>query len=100
MQLQIWQPFVNINQKIFTDVTASANAMYKHTDVIYNDYANQRLLPQKYSQLGPFISTGDINKDGKTDFFIGGGFNSNGEIFTQQNDGSLQEKILVTIIKI
>jgi len=86
---EIWQPSnTNINQKIFNDVTASANAIYKHNDFIFNDYAEQRLLAQKYSQLGPFISTGDINKDGKTDFFIGGGFNSNGKIFIQQANGN------------
>jgi len=83
-----WQPSLSIDQKIFNDVTASVNALYKHNDYIFNDYAEQRLLPQKYSQLGPFISTGDINKDGKTDFYIGGGFNSNGKIFTQASNGS------------
>ena len=48
---------------------------YRHTDYEFNDFAVQRLLPQKYSQLGPFITTGDIDKDGKIDFFIGGGCN-------------------------
>jgi hypothetical protein len=57
------------------------------------------LLPQKYSQLGPFISTGDINRDGKTDFYIGGGFNSNGKIFTQQNNGSFAGKDFIPISK-
>ena len=96
---EIWQPTSNNNQKIFTDVTASVNAIYKHTDVVYNDYADQRLLPQKYSQLGPFISIGDINKDGKTDFYIGGGFNSNGKIFTQQSNGSFAGKDFIPASK-
>jgi hypothetical protein len=50
------------------------------------------LLPQKYSQLGPFISTGDINKDGNIDFYIGAGFNSNGRVFTQTNNGLFEGK--------
>src|SRR6478609_3191881 len=78
-----WQPASLNQQTIFTDVTASVNTLYKHNDYIFNDYAEQRLLPQKYSQLGPFISTGDINKDGLQDFYIGGAFNSNGKVFTQ-----------------
>ena len=95
-----WQPLTpGIDQKIFSDVTDSTNTIYKHTDVIYNDYADQRLLPQKYSQLGPFISTGDINKDGKTDFFIGGGFNSQGKIFMQQNNGGFAGKDFVPASK-
>ncbi len=87
-----WQPSSITNQKIFTDVTASENALYKHNDYIFNDYAEQRLLPQKYSQLGPFISTGDINKDVLTDFYIGGAFNSNGKVFTQTNNGRFTGK--------
>lgn len=84
---ETWQPQTrNINQRNFTDVTALVGALYKHTDVDYNDYGDQRLLPQKYSQQGPFIATGDINKDGKTDFYIGGGFNSNGKVFLQQGN--------------
>jgi len=79
-----WRPSSrDSSQCFFTDVTTSANAIYKHTDVVFNDYADQRLLPQKYSQLGPFISTGDIDNDGKTDFFIGAGFNSQAKVFMQ-----------------
>ena len=65
----------------------------------FNDFAVQRLLPQKYSQLGPFITTGDINNDGATDFFIGGGFNFSGKIFTQQKDQSFISKNLTDSIK-
>jgi len=97
---EIWQPSSrNINLNIFDDVTISRNAIYKHTDVIYDDYADQRLLPQKYSQLGPFISTGDINNDGKTDFYIGGGFNSQGRILMQQIDGSFTGKDFIPTSK-
>jgi len=96
----VWEPSnPNIGQWIFNEVTATTNAIYKHTDVDYNDYAEQRLLPQKYSQLGPFISTGDINKDGKVDFYIGGGFNSQGKIFIQQNNGSFTGKNFVPTSK-
>ena len=67
---------------------------------MFNDYADQRLLPQKYSQLGPFISTGDINNDGKTDFYIGGGFNSQGKIFMQENNGNFSGKDFIPYFKI
>src|SRR5699024_6795852 len=49
-------------QTIFSDITASAGVSYKHHENSINDFAVQRLLPQKHSQLGPFIATGDINK--------------------------------------
>jgi hypothetical protein len=97
---QQWQPSIHDNiQKTFTDVTASVNAVFKHTDVDFNDYSEQRLLPQKFSQLGPFISTGDINKDGLQDFYIGGAFNFSGKVFTQSGDGKFTSKDLMDTIK-
>ncbi|MEO5943205.1 MAG: FG-GAP-like repeat-containing protein [Ferruginibacter sp.] len=88
-----WQYSNSTNDKrIFSDATNSLNVIYKHTDVPYDDYSAQRLLPQKFSQLGPFISTGDINNDGKTDFYIGGGFNSQGRVFIQQKNGQFTGK--------
>ena len=84
-----WRPLVqNIHQQIFHDITDSVNALYRHIEVPFNDYEEQPLLPQKYSQSGPLISTGDMNNDGKTDFYIGAGFNSLPKIFTQGNNGN------------
>ena len=84
---------------LFTDITSSAGLEYRHHDNPFNDYATQRLLPQKYSQLGPFIATGDVNNDGATDFFIGGGFNFSGKIFTQQPDYVFSSNNLIDSIK-
>jgi hypothetical protein len=90
---------MNTTLQLFTDVTNELKTVYKHTDAPYNDFAIQRLLPQKYSQLGPFITTGDINNDGLTDFFIGGGFNSWGKIFIQQKNGTFTSKPLADTTK-
>jgi len=84
---------------LFSDITSSSNILYKHNENSFNDYTLQRLLPQKYSQLGPFITTGDINKDGATDFFIGGGFNFSGKIFEQQTGQKFTSKNLVDSFK-
>ena len=75
------------DEYLFTEASAATNILYRHKENIYNDFATQVLLPQKYSQLGPYIATGDINNDGLTDFFIGGAFNFSGKLFIQQKDG-------------
>jgi enediyne biosynthesis protein E4 len=84
---------------VFSDITSSAGIIYRHRDNAFNDFAIQRLLPQKYSQLGPYITTGDINNDGRKDFFVGGGFNFSGKIFTQQNDQAFTAENLIDTIK-
>ncbi|HEX6847358.1 MAG TPA: VCBS repeat-containing protein, partial [Chitinophagaceae bacterium] len=93
-------PEVTVKQaSFFSDISSSSNILYQHQETSYNDFAVQRLLPQKYSQLGPFITTGDINIDGHTDFFIGGGSNHSGEIFMQKRGGSFVSKKLSDSIK-
>jgi hypothetical protein len=101
-----WQNANNINhadpvksKTIFSDITSSSGILYRHRDNSFNDFAIQRLFLQKYSQLGPFIATGDINQDGTTDFFIGNGFNFSGKIFAQQKDQSFISKNLIDSIK-
>jgi len=84
---------------LFSDITGSSGLLYKHQDNPFNDYTLQRLLPQKYSQLGPFITTGDINNDGTIDFFIGGAFNFSGKIFTQGSGQTFTSKNLTDSIK-
>lgn len=89
----------NAANYIFTDASEESTIQYKHTDVEFYDYGTQILLPQKFSQLGPFISTGDINKDGKTDFYIGGAFNFSGMLFKQQQDAKFQSSKFTDTIK-
>ncbi|WP_276500227.1 VCBS repeat-containing protein [Terrimonas pollutisoli] len=84
---------------LFSDITSLAGLSYRHQDNPFNDYTIQRLLPQRYSQLGPFITSGDINNDGTADFFIGGGFNFSGKMFTQNPGKVFTSRDLTDSIK-
>ena len=68
--------------------------------IFFFDYRYQSLLPQKFSQLGPFIADGDVNGDGLSDFFVGGAFYQSGEIYTQQKNGVFNSTELVKDKKI
>lgn len=79
---------------LFSNASDNTGLHYRHHENVYNDFAYQVLLPQKYSQLGPFITTADVNKDGLSDFYIGGAFNYPGHLFIQQHDGSFKQQDL------
>ncbi len=75
----------------FKNADGNAGIGFKHNEKFFYDFKNQRLLPQKYSQLGPFISTGDFNKDGLTDIYVGGASGQSGVVGLQLPDGTFKE---------
>jgi hypothetical protein len=81
------------------EVSTALKALYRHVDNAINDFNSQRLLPQKYSQQGPCIATGDMNGDGRMDFFVGGAFNFSGKVFLQEADGAFTGQNLSDTIK-
>jgi enediyne biosynthesis protein E4 len=86
--------------EFFTDITNKNGIDFKHRDSIFYDYRYQSLLPQKFSQLGPFLAEGDVNGDGLTDFFVGGAFYQSGRIYTQHSNGLFTSTELVKGLKI
>ncbi|WOD43893.1 VCBS repeat-containing protein [Hwangdonia lutea] len=72
---------------IFEDVTEALNMSHYHKENIFDDYEREVLLPHKMSVLGPSLAVGDINNDGREDFFVGGSVGENGSFFTQNESG-------------
>ena len=72
---------------LFNDVTDANGIDFSHRETFFYDYGYQQLLPQRYSQLGPFITQGDVNSDGLMDFFAGGAASQPGKVFIQQAGG-------------
>ncbi len=68
--------FSNITDKVFKEPLF-------HVENEYNDYKDQILLPYKLSVNGPAIAVGDINKDGKDDFYFGGNHKTSGKLYIQ-----------------
>ncbi len=95
-----YQESVPTYKHIVQNISGKKGLDFLHKETPFYDYGYQQLLPQKYSQLGPFITEGDINGDGLTDFFIGGGRNQWGKFYIQQNDGSFISRDLSTGTKL
>ncbi len=79
----------------FNDITDQSGIDFKHTESQNFDFGYHQPLPQKYSQLGPCIATGDVNGDGLEDFFAGGAANQSGKIYIQKADGNFTSANLV-----
>ena len=88
-----------LSQKIilldmFTNITGKNGLNYHHTENEFVDFKIQPLLPHMHSKNGPGIATGDINGDGKEDFYIGAASGNDGSFFIQNSDGNFSEKKL------
>jgi hypothetical protein len=77
-----------IKDHIFKEITDDIQFEFTHKENNFDDYKLQVLLPYKLSQLGPFITVGDVNKDDLDDFFIGNASGSPGKLFIQSRDGT------------
>ncbi|MEO6287902.1 MAG: VCBS repeat-containing protein [Dyadobacter sp.] len=80
---------------IFREVT-DFGTNYLHRDELYIDFKIQPLLPHLMSQYGPGIAVGDVNGDGKEDFYVGGAFNQSGAFFIQNQQQKFSSKPLTS----
>ncbi|MFD1163187.1 VCBS repeat-containing protein [Hwangdonia seohaensis] len=76
---------------IFEDVTEALDMNHTHKENIFDDYEREVLMPHKMSVLGPSLAVGDINNDGREDFFVGGSVGENGSFFIQNESGKFTQ---------
>src|SRR6185312_4975799 len=68
----------------------SGNIVHKENDFI--DFNVEPLIPKMLSTEGPKLATGDVNGDGREDFFVGGATGDTGKLFIQEPDGHFIER--------
>jgi enediyne biosynthesis protein E4 len=81
--------------RLFTNVTDQTGLEYRHVEMPYSDFDDQRLLPHKLSQYGPSLAVGDVDGNGYDDLFIGASAGFNGQLFLQQSNGKFESRKLV-----
>lgn len=87
------QPLLATNT-LFRDITDSAGMKFIHQQQDYIDFNIQKLLPHKFSEYGPALAVGDVNKDGLDDIVVGGNTLHSATIMLQQRNGTFIQKAL------
>ncbi|WP_136465056.1 VCBS repeat-containing protein [Flagellimonas onchidii] len=82
-------PYRTDNKEGYFQKTPNGNfgVDFVHKENVYDDFEDEILLPYKQSNLGPFISKGDVNNDGFMDFYVGGASGQAGQIYLQTASG-------------
>lgn len=78
---------------VFKEASDILSQPFRHTENEYDEYTDQVLLPHMFTKSGPFIATGDVNKDGSDDFYIGGAKNQPGSLYIQKADKLVKQHV-------
>lgn len=92
-QLPARQP-AHAPARLFTDITGQRGLTYTHEENTFEDFTVQPLLPHMHSRNGPGIAVGDVNGDGRADFYVGGAAGVGGRFFRQKATGQFQQRAL------
>lgn len=79
---------------MFEELTGALKVDFQHRENVHSDFKLEPLLPHLYDYYGPGIAVGDINGDGREDFYIGGARDQAGRFFLQEANGSFVSRPL------
>ena len=78
-------------QTAFAESESGLAIEFTHTDGKVDDFARQRLLPYRASQMGSGVAVGDVNSDGLPDVFVCNGNNKPGSLMVNRGATLFEE---------
>ena len=78
---------------LYENITAGAiSGDIRHRENDFVDFDIERLIPKMLSTEGPKLAVGDVNGDGREDFYMGSAMGDTAKLFIQQPDGRFVQK--------
>ncbi len=82
------QAVAAVAERTFIKTTTARGIDFVHQEDAYDDFRYEPLLPHRNSQQGPGLAVGDVNGDGREDFFIGNAAHQEGALYQQTSEGT------------
>lgn len=86
---------IKTNKSLFTEITGSVKVSFIDKENDFVDFNIQKLIPHKFSEYGPALAAGDVDKNGLDDIVCGGSSAYSAQLFLQQPDGTFRQKPLL-----
>jgi hypothetical protein len=77
---------------LFEEFTERLKIDYTHQENNFVEFNREQLIPHMVSREGPALAVGDVDGDGKADFFVGGAKHQAGKLFIQTESGFTWQK--------
>ncbi|OAV44530.1 VCBS repeat-containing protein [Lewinella sp. 4G2] len=74
------------------DDTERAGIDFTHVENAFVDFTREPLMPHMASTEGPALAVGDLNGDGREDFFVGSSKRNRSAVYLQRADGTFTEE--------
>ncbi len=77
---------------LFSEINNAQFPAFRHSELPFDPFQKEVLLPHKFSQLGPALAVADVDGNGLDDIFVGGAKYQSSRLWLQQSNGNFERQ--------